>query len=309
MRFFRVIACLGVVLLCACTTANDAAFRRPAPPVLGKFDPASVSDIDVLALPVLPEITEPMRANLRDAVARGRAKGKRPDVFSKLGDCMTENEHFFLPFGDGDYDLGAHAALQPLIERFRRTPARAGNWTKNSFDTPGLSAAGGFNIAAPLDPTWSNPEWCRNSESPLACELRVAQPAYALIMFGTNDVALTDGATYDYFLRSIVNSVLDAGVVPILSTFPYRPEDPEKTLLLNRIAVRVAADYQIPIMNLFRALEALPDRGVNTADTIHLSVAPDGRADVFDEAHLRYGFATRNLVTLQSLASVVQALD
>ena len=144
------------MLLSACTAANGATIRRPAPPVLGKFDPASVNDIDVLALPVLPEISDAVRANLRDTAARGRAKGNRPDVFSKLGDCMTENEHFLLPFGDGDYDLGAHAGLQPLIERFRRTPARAGNWTKNSFDTPGLSAAGGFNIAAPLDPTWFN---------------------------------------------------------------------------------------------------------------------------------------------------------
>jgi hypothetical protein len=105
-----------------------------------------------------------------------------------------------------------------------------------------------------------------------------------------------------------VHDALDAGVVPLLSTFPMRPEDPEKTLLLNRIVVAVARDYRIPVMNLFRALESLPGRGVDPNDTIHLSVPPDGRTDVLDDAHLRFGFPVRNLVTLQALQATVAVL-
>jgi hypothetical protein len=128
-------------------------------------------------------------------------------------------------------------------------------------------------------------------------------------MFGTNDVAATDADAFNYYLRTLIRDSLDAGVVPIMSTFPHRPEDPAKTLLFNRITVATARDYQVPVMNLYRALETLPDRGVNTADTIHLNAPPDGRTDIFDDEHLRYGFTMRNLVTLQSLNTVLTAAE
>jgi GDSL-like Lipase/Acylhydrolase family len=263
----------------------------------------------VMKLPVLPELTPAARANVRDAYQRGKGKGLNANVFSKLGDCMTENSYFLIPFADGDYALGQYTALKPVLERFSAEPARSGNWKDNALGTPSLSAAGGFNVAAPLDPTWSNPEWCKNSESPIECEFRVARPAFAVIMFGTNDVAATDADAFNYYLRTLIKDSLDAGVVPIMSTFPHRPEDPEKTLLFNRITVAAARDYQVPVMNLYRALETLPDRGVNTADTIHLNAPPDGRTDIFDDEHLRYGFTMRNLVTLQALNTVLTAAE
>jgi len=52
-------------------------------PTAGAFDPARVADIDVLALPVVPELSDAVRANVRDAFARGRAAGLQPDVFSQ----------------------------------------------------------------------------------------------------------------------------------------------------------------------------------------------------------------------------------
>lgn len=296
---------LLVALLAAC-----APFSRPARPTAGAFDPTRVADIDVLALPVVPELSDAVRANVRDAFARGRAAGLQPNVFSRIGDCMTENAHFLIPFGDGDFDLGRHTDLAPTVARFSQQPARTGNgWTQNSFGTPSLAAAGGFNVAAPLDSTWADPAWCSAGESPLACELRVARPSIVVLMFGTNDVAATTPADFDFYLRTLVHDALDAGVVPLLSTFPMRPEDPDKTLLLNRIVVAVARDYQVPVMNLFRALEDLPGRGVDPNDTIHLSVPPDGRTDVLDDAHLRFGFPVRNLVTLQALQATLAAVE
>ncbi len=304
----RALACVCMALTAGCTSAAQAP-TRPALPKLDAFDPAQVADIDVNALPVIPEIDAATQAVIRDAFARGAKQGNRPAVFTKFGDCMTENAAFLTPLADGNAQLGEYAGLKTVLDRFRAVPARSGDWKDNAFATRSLGAAGGFNIAAPLDPTWSDPAWCNNSESPLDCELRVAKPGYAVIMFGTNDVSATDGATYNYYLRIIVNRTLDAGVVPILSTFPERPEDPAKTKLLNQIAISVARDYRVPIMNLYRALEALPDRGVNLADTIHLNVPPDGRTDVFDAEHLRYGFTMRNLVVLQALEAVIAASE
>ena len=221
---------------------------------------------------------------------------------------MTENEYFLAPFGAKNYDLGEYTDLQAVINQFADVPVRPDEGTADSFTVVGLAAARGFNVAGPLDPTWANPKWCQAGESPAACEYRVAKPSLAIIMFGTNDATYTEAPTYDYYLRTLVALTLDSGVVPLLNTFPTRPEAPEKSLLLNQIVVKVALDYGVPLINLNRALEALPHQGVDPQDTIHLSVPADKRVDVFSAQNLQFGFTVRNLVTLQALQAVLAAV-
>lgn len=296
-------ACVPTALLAGPTPAPAP---RPTLPKLGSFDPASVQNIQLEDYAVVPENISP---EMRAMYQAGLAQGLRPNVFSKLGDCMTENEFFLAPFGDGDFDLGPYSALSETLKHFAGTPARNGqNWQKDSFVTFGLAAAGGFNIVGPFDVTWANPKWCEGSENPLACEYRVAQPSFAVLMFGTNDVQYTEAATYDFYLRSLVDETLRRNIVPILSTFPTRPENEAKSKLFNQIVIKVAQDYAVPLMNLNRALEPLPHHGVDPNDTIHLSAPPDGRVDVFSEANLQYGFTMRNLVTLQALDVVWRAV-
>jgi hypothetical protein len=277
---------------------------RPPAPVFGAFNPATVSNLKIDDYPVIPTIG----ATARAIYQAGLARGNNPRVFSKLGDCMTENSFFLVTFSQGQYDLGQYAGLQTVLDHYKGVPARTGAWTLDSFATVGLAAASGFNVAGPLDATWADPKWCQGGESPAACEFRVANPSVALIMFGTNDVGVTDAASYDFFLRSLIDQALDDGVLPLLSTFPTRPENPAKSLLLNQIVVQVALDYGIPLVNLNRALEPLPHQGVNPADTIHLSVPPDGRVDRLTPDELQYGFTMRNLVTLQALEAVLRAV-
>jgi hypothetical protein len=301
---------LAALCFAACAPTVPLASPTPAPrptlSKLGSFDPASVQNIRLEDYAVVPENISP---EMRAVYQAGLAQGLRPNVFSKLGDCMTENEFFLAPFSDGDFDLGAYSALSETLKHFAGTPARNGqNWQKDSFATIGLAATGGFNIVGPLDVTWANPEWCAGSENPLACEYRVAQPSFAVLMFGTNDVPYTEAATYDFYLRTIVAKTLERNIVPLLSTFPTRPEDEAKSKLLNQIVIKVAQDYAVPLMNLNRALEPLPHHGVDPNDTIHLSVPPDERVDVFSEANLQYGFTVRNLVTLQALDAVWRAV-
>jgi hypothetical protein len=297
--------------LAACALAAPAGLTRPAPPAFGQFDPNSTKDIDVAAQPALPAITPAIRDNLRATFELGKTKGNNPRVFAKLGDCMTENEFFLGPMANKQFDLGEFTSLQSAIENFLGVPMRSASgkaWDKDSFATVGLASAGGFNVAGPLDPTWTNPEWCNPNESPMGCEYRVSKPSIAIIMFGTNDVNATDLPTYDYYLRSIISQTLDAGVIPILNTFPTRPENVEKSRQLNQIVVKVAQEYAIPLVNLNRALDDLPNAGVNPNDTTHLSAPADKRVDVFTKDNLQYGFTLRNLVTLQALDEVLKAL-
>src|SRR5262249_52188534 len=158
---------------------------------------ATVKDIDLTTYPIVPDLT-PTALTIYNA---GQADGHNAQVFSKVGDCMTAPPYFLVPFGTGNYDLGKDGDLQSVIDYFSAVPARSEGLTQNSFDNPGLAALSGFSAASVLDSTWADPQWCQSNESPLSCEYRLSQPAFALIMFGTNDVYALDAANYDFYMR------------------------------------------------------------------------------------------------------------
>jgi len=105
----------------------------------------------------------------------------------------------------------------------------------------------------------------------------------------------------------VISATIEADIVPILSTFPLHLALPERAITFNQIVVRAALDYNIPLINLWRALEPLPNQGVDPEDTTHLT-SPEGSAAQFTDEALETGFAVRNLVTLQALEAVVQQL-
>lgn len=291
---------MAAALLAAC--AGCAAAPTPTPPPARSAAPAG---LDASSLPVIPAIG----ARAAQIYKAGVAAGNNPRVFAKVGDCMTETPHFLAPFSEGRYALGEHAALEPAIKHFLGTPARSSQgWTQDSFATTGLAAFGGFNVAGPLDATWANPKWCTAGESPLACDLRVSKPSIALIMFGTNDASATEPEAFVQYYRQIVGLVLANQTLPVLSTFPTRPENPDKSRQLNRLVAQVAREYDVPLINLNRALEPLPNHGVDPKDTTHLTLPPGGRADDLTPAGLQAGFNVRNLVTLQTLDAILQAV-
>lgn len=267
-------------------------------PVMGILDLEAVSLIDLTAPPVIPEISETAVQLYRGVLA----SGKNPHTFAKVGDCMTHNPYFLVPIGEGSYDLGEYANLQRVVDQYV-------DGELNSFARESQASAGGFNAASVIDAMWANQAFCESGESPLACEFRIMQPSVALIMFGTNDVLYLTEEQFDFFLRSVIVETLRAGVLPIMSTFPYRPEVPDKVLLYNQIVIQVAQDYDVPLINLWRALDPLPDQGINPEDVTHMSLPPDGAACVFIGDSLQAGFNVRNLVTLQTLDALLQAAE
>ncbi len=268
------------------------------------FDPASVAGIDVAAYPVLPEVSDQAHSIFNAS----RAAGHNPRIFSKIGDCMTAAPAFLTPFGGEDYNLGEYSSLQSVLDFFGGVPARGEGFTLDSFANPGLAAASGYNVASVHDPTWADPTWCKAGESPLACEYRVSQPGLAIIMFGTNDAFYLEADEFDHYLRQVVEQSIASNVLPVLSTFPGRPEYPEKSVLFNQIIIQIALDHDLPLINLWLALQELPDGGINLDETIHLTVPEDSRTGVFDEPHLQAGYTTRNLITLQALQVLQQQL-
>lgn len=253
-----------------------AAARRPAAPA-----------IDLNAYPIVPAITDRARA----IYARGQALGLDPRAVSKIGDCISDNRHFLSPFGWNEYKLGSFAALQPAIDHFAPTLA-----------ADSLAAYDGLVTAAALDPLFANPLACLPGETPLRCEYRVRRSSFAIIMFGAQDLLFASPGEFDRNLRQIVHETIEAGVVPILSTFPGNLNRWDDAIAFNQIVAQIALDYDIPLMNLWRALDGLPNHGLD-ADGRHLSPPLTHSGDLTGD-NLRRGYPLRNLVTLQALDAV-----
>jgi hypothetical protein len=250
------------------------------------FNLPVIDQIDLTAYPVVGSAT----ATARAIYQRGQAMGRDPHQLAKVGDCFTEHEYFLKNFTWGRYDLGEYTALQPVIDQFGA-----------SMDDLSYAASVGFVTGAVMDPMWANPEVCQPEESPLLCEYRVHNPSIAVIMFGTQDVLLMTPEQFDTALREVVQQTIDANIVPILSAFPSNVDMWDKTLQYNKIVINIALDFDIPLINLWLALESLPGHGLQ--DSNHLSF-PLTTAGDLTPPNLTTGFAMRNLVTLQTLNNV-----
>ncbi|MCD4685355.1 MAG: hypothetical protein K8S97_05420 [Anaerolineae bacterium] len=250
------------------------------------FNLPVIERIDLAAYPVVGSATPTARAIYQ----RGQAMGRDPHQLAKVGDCATEHEYFLKHFTWDRYNLGEYVALQPVIDFYGE-----------SMDDLSYAASVGFVTGAVMDPIWANPEVCQPDESPLACEYRVHNPSVAVIMLGTQDVLLMTPEQFDAALREVVQQTVDANIVPILSTFPGNVELWEKSLQFNKIVINIALDFDIPLINLWLALEGVPEHGL--VDGNHLSFPLTTAADL-TQPNLTTGYPTRNLVTLQTLDSV-----
>lgn len=239
--------------------------------------------------------------NARSIFLRGQELGNRANVFSKVGDSITASRHFLFPIGWGTYNLGDYTHLQAVVNYFSSGSARGGN---NSFANPSLAAYDGLTTAGVLDPSSSWKEICQAEESPLECEYRLNLPAVALIMLGTNDVAILSSDAYRGNLERIVQISIDRGVVPVLSLIPIRVGYESSVAVFNQIITDVARGYDIPLWHF--NLSDLDNNGL--VDGVHPSwpgSAEDYAASVDLSAdHLRYGYPVRNLSALQALDAI-----
>jgi hypothetical protein len=263
----------------------------PAPPL-----PDAVSVIDTDVYPILPTITD----YTHTIYERGLALGNRPDVFSKVGDCMSAEHHLFLGIFGAErarYDLGQHGDLADVIQFYSRTSPREGE--PNSFAANSLATANGYTVASVIDPLWLMSGMCPDGTSPLMCEYRLSRPSVAVIMFGSNDIAALEPKHFDFFLRVVVHQTIEQGIIPLLSTFPGSTRSEERTHQFNQIIVQVARDYDVPMMNLWAALQPLP--GVGRDGSVYLSKYSYESVGNFTEDGLQYGYNMRNLLVLRSL--------
>lgn len=233
-------------------------------------------------LPVIPEsISDKMRA----VYAAGQnGGGLDAHAFSKIGDCETSSEYFLQPFdySTAGYNLGEYSELQGVIDQF-----------KGSFAWKSLAAKPGFSISSVFSSIWADPNTCNANEWPIDCEIRMHMPAFALVMFGTNDIKNSRPA-FKKNLEMLVDKLLKNKIVPILAT---KADNLEGDNSVNAIIAQVAYEKEVPLWNYWRAVQDLPGGGLNE-DQTHLTYA----APLFNDPEaMKAGWPWRNLTALQVL--------
>jgi hypothetical protein len=258
-------------------------FPTAAPPPSPTPRPAPLEWYDY---PVLPMVSDRARA----VFELGLTRGNNPVAFSVIGDCEAIPSRFLGTFDSNPptYRLGEYAYLQPTIERF------AGNFNRIS-----RAAHDSFTTSSVLSPLWAHPGYCTSGESPLECELRINRPGIAFVVVGTMDYL--NPPRFEPQLRIILDTLIENGTVPILY---LKPSNWEGNWTINQITARLAYEYDVPLWNLWRAVQPLPAHGLQP-DGLHLSFW----YNYFDDPYaMRYGFPWRNLTALQSLDIVYSGL-
>jgi hypothetical protein len=259
---------------------------------------------DLSALERVDSLPPQVADNIRQIFKHGQEIGNRPNVFSKVGDSITESPHYLHPIGKGLYNLGDFQYLQGVINYFSTETAR----TANSFDEVSLAAGTGWSSDAVISPEFADPTLCQSGETPLACEYRIVRPSVALIMYGTNDSGIFDPITYEYKLQQIIEYSIQQGVIPVLSTISIRLGYEDKVARFNQVVVKNTTLYNIPLWDFGTPMNSLPNFGLDT-DGVHPSIPAGGikGAGDFRAANLYSGYVIRNLTALQILDQVWKA--
>lgn len=298
---------LSIMLLAACTTAPTATSQpenlpSPTPEAtetetaIAATEESAPTPRPTLApdewksLPIVPEVTD----TAREIYKRGQELGRDPNHFSKVGDCQTNTGFYLVDFdNDGAYSLGEYAYLQDTIDYY-----------EGSFSRTSLAMRDGYNVAAILTPLRADPKQCEKNENPIACEFRLHNPIIAIISLETN---FSDRPADDYgkYMRQIIEYSIEQGVVPILAT---KGDNLEGDHSINAEIAEIAVEYDIPLWNLWAALQPLPNHGHSTElnDGFHLSFS----RNFFDKPkNMLSGWPWRNLTALQALDAVRMGLQ
>jgi len=304
----------------------------------GHVDGRAPPDLAAL-MAAAPPLDLAVAARVRAIFADGAKKRSRANVFALVGDSMTLEPQFLTPFGAG-------AQLPVIVPDAVRDALRIMNGAPGETVIDvfrGVHAYGALDaFRAPRAArtgarvTWALEPDAATHETPIDAIVRQLSPAYAVILFGTNDAdfliePLDRLATrFASALRALVLALEARGVVPILNTVPKHMRDPSlpdcsahpgdrsnarlmiQATIASDVAAEVARERHLPLIDLRAALDPLLNHGIST-DGVHPVFYPKraitrgegGGGGVLDEHGLACGVNARSFITLRMLAHVV----
>ncbi len=279
----------------AAPAPSSAATAGPKTPLATQAAPTEALPLEVSPTPhpsPAPEewktwpVVPALSANAKAIYLRGRALGRDPHRFSKVGDCQNITTYFLSHFETPDlYRLGDYASLQPAID-----------WFMGSFTRESLAVKGGMNVAAVLSPLRANPEFCSQGESPLACEFRLYNPSFAIISM--EEAWSGEPEKYGKYMRQVIEFTLAQDILPVIATKADNLEGGDR---INAIIAQLAWEYDIPLWNFWVAVQPLTSHGLGE-DGFHLTHGNNFFFDV--PQNKRTGYTLRNLTALQVIDAV-----
>jgi hypothetical protein len=194
--------------------------------------------------PVLPIITQ----HVSEIYALGQSLNNDPHAFSIFGDCQSVPDIFLGPYiADPTKYASLPVSLQETVDYFDASLTRESATSK-----------AGTTSGALLWSEWhKNKYGCTASETPMDCELRIHKPSFVLIMVGTH----WEGSRNEFYMRKILDTLLEHGVIPILAT---KADNRESDNSINLQTVTLAAEYNVPLWNFWVVPANLPNRGLYT---------------------------------------------
>ncbi len=214
----------------------------------------------------------------KEVYRRGLTKGNNPSAFSVVGDRQSHPQLFLGQYDTGQYTLPAEVyQLGETITNF-----------SGSFSRLGPAVIDGATPATMLARSWAAQGSCTSGEMPLECELRLHRPVIVFLNLGTH----WTGRNPEH-LRQIVDIILEFGAVPILAT---KADNLEGNFANNLEMARIAAEFDLPLWNLWALVQNLPNNGLDP-------IQHGGYMYLSEE-----GLARRRLSGLQMLDTVWRGL-
>ncbi|MCI0711372.1 MAG: hypothetical protein L0154_14560 [Chloroflexi bacterium] len=250
---------------------------------------------DITQIDELPDITALM-PTLQPIFNAGVQAGNRANVVAFAGDDLVNNgseqPNPLSPIAEGTYDLGDNTNLQGITDYFTVEAAHIGvDGSSTSFGVNSAAVGDGWNPATLLNANATDAPFCQQGESPLACELRVAQPAWMIVGFIPANATTLDPTQFRNNLQTVVDTIIENGTIPVLVTLPNDGSvDPGTLAQYNQAIVEIADERGIPVYNWY----------VTVSNIDPYSVGGTGSTD-FTAGALNSGINRRNLAILRVL--------
>jgi hypothetical protein len=235
-------------------------------------------------------LSDDTRVHIRDIYALGQSLGRNPRAVSKVGDSTMVYPPFLATFDRRNYRLGKFGYLQETID-----------YHAGSFGRASVAVKKGMHTWSQFEPTWNIPELCNADEGPLGCELRMHNPAIAVIRLGANDTEFP--SLFEKNLAAIVQYCLARGIIPVLGTKPDRYEG--ESNLINNLIRKTASAYRIPLWDYDLIAGTIPGRGLEP-DGLHM--LGGGTRDFSSGSAMQAGDALEDLTALMVLDAIRREL-
>ncbi|MHB8626006.1 MAG: SGNH/GDSL hydrolase family protein, partial [Aggregatilineales bacterium] len=274
-------------------------------------NPPPAGPIDLNTVPIVPDFTaDPaLLQALKQLAAQATAVQPpllppQPNVFSVIGDNT----------------LVGVKALNPKLAKF--DPQDQALSATLTLFTPSLAAMQTMPTTSPtftmvdlIDPAKSEGPCKAQNKPTILCALEINHARIVLIAVGQNDI--THNTPPDQFQTSLgqaIQVIEQHGAIPVLVTIPgvTNPADLPKLAAYNTIIYNTAKTNNLPLFNLYRALN-VPGANPPLLTAQGLPSIPPGAAspnngNIFTPEGLKFGVNVANLETLRLLDAIQKVI-